>query len=343
MKICLISSENIETPPTGYWGGIESVVWDLTTALCELGHEVTLIARKGSQAPPKGALLETFGEEPDPQHPDWGAIERHYDRYREFVRSFDGVVHDHSNGHLSRLIHNRSIHTVHWMQNPRDVGLNRMVAVSQAQAKWLNEHAPSMRRIPVVHHGIDLTRFTYKRQKQDFYLYFSVIAVYKGAKHALQLARETGKPFIFAGRGGDMTDQIRNCGLPNVKYIGEVSNQQRAELFSNARAFIFPTGAFGECEPPWLEVFGLVQLEALASGTPVFSSDNGACPEIIEDYKVGFVCNSYEEMKQWIEEEDDEMINPETCRSYCQEKFSSKRMAEDYLGLYARTSRGEQW
>lgn len=343
MKVCLISSENIETPPTGYWGGIEAVVWDLATALDQLGHQVSLIGRRGSQAPPRGTLLETFGDEPDPKHPEWGTIERHYDAYKDFVKSFDGVVHDHSNGHLSRLIHDRSLHTVHWMQDPRAVGLNRMVAVSHAQAKWLNEHAPSFRRIPVVHHGIDLSRFTYKEEKEPFYLYFSVVAVYKGAAHALRLAKETGKPFVFAGRSGDMTGEINRRDLPNLIYLGEVSNEERRNLFSCAKALVFPTGAFGECSPPWLEVFGLVMLEALASGTPVIASSNGACPEVIEDGEVGFICNTYAEMKQIIEDDAVESIRPQKCRRYCEERFSAERMAKNYLELYRMTLSDKLW
>jgi glycosyltransferase involved in cell wall biosynthesis len=216
-----------------------------------------------------------------------------------------------------------------------------MVAVSYAQAKWLNGRCPSMRRIPVVYHGIDTGRFIFREEKEDYYLFFSVVAFYKGALEALRLAKETGVKIVFAGRNGDASDTVKNCGLPNVKYLGEVGNEERARLLSEAKALIFPTGAFGKAD--WLEVFGLVTLEALASGTPVIASNNGACPEVVEDGVVGYVCSSYEEMREAVEERYVDDISPRRCRSYVEEKFSSRRMAVQYLDLYRRALEGETW
>jgi len=339
MRICIIAPELLPVPPS-WWGGSENVVYDLCKTLDEMGHEVTLVARPGSQKPPNGFLVETFSDTPS----DQGVNERHFLAYKDFVKDFDGVVHDHSNGKLAWRIHPNVVNTVHWCQHPASMGYKRMIAVSHAQARWLNEHCPSWRKIPVVHHGINTKRFIFNHKKQDYYLFFSVMARYKGAEKALQLARETGEPFVFAGRNGDMTDVIKNCGLPNVKFLGEVSNEVRAELFANAKAFVFPTGAWGDADPPdWLEVFGLVMLEALASGTPLITSNNGACPEVIEDGRVGFVCHSYEEMREIIENNDVEAIDPFECREYVEEKFSARRMASDYSKLYRKCLAGELW
>lgn len=311
-----------------------------------MGHEVTLIARPGSQAPLNGFLVETFKDENDPPEApkNWGVIERHYHYYKDVVENFEGVVHDHSNGKLAWRIHPNVVNTVHWCQHPASMGFSRMIAVSYAQAKWLNQHCPSLRKIPVVYHGIDVERFTFREDKQSYYLFFSVMAKYKGAEKALMLAKETGETFLFGGRSGDMSDIIKNCGFPNVKFLGEVSDEVRAELFANAKAFVFPTGAWGDADPPdWLEVMGLVQLEALASGTPCIVSNNGACGEVIEDGRVGFVCDSFGEMKEIIMNDEVDSISPRVCRKYCEEKFSAKRMASEYLELYRKCLAGEHW
>jgi glycosyltransferase involved in cell wall biosynthesis len=340
MKICLIAPEVLTVPPKGYWGGTESVVWDLAVALSDMGHDVSLVARPGSKAPPKGLLFETFPDTPS----NIGVNERHFEAYKDFVKNFDGVVHDHSLGKYARTIHPCVVQTPHFCQHPSAMAYSRMVAVSYAQAKWLNQNCPSLRNIPVVYHGLDTHRFIFNETKNDYYLFFGVMARYKGAEKALQLAKETGKPFVFAGRHGDMSGIVRDCSLPNVKFLGEVSNEARAELFANAKAYVFPTGAWGDADPSnWLEVFGLTILEALASGTPVIASNNGACPEVIEDGKVGFICNSYEEMKEVIEENYVESISPEICRRYVEEKFSAKRMASQYLDIYRRALAGEIW
>jgi len=305
-----------------------------------MGHEVSLVARPGSKAPPNGFLFETFPDVPS----KLGVNERHFQAYRDFVKYFDDVIHDHSLRKYARTIHPHVNQTPHFAEHPDSMGYSRMVAVSYAQAKWLNEHCPSLRKIPVVYHGINLERFTFKEDKQSYYLFFSVMAKYKGAEKALMLAKETGEAFIFAGRSADMSDIIKNCGFPNVKFLGEVSDDVRAELFANAKAFVFPTGAWGDADPPdWLEVFGLVMLEALASGTPCIVSNNGACPEVIEDGKVGFVCDSFEEMKEIIMNDEVDAIKPRECRNYCEEKFSAKRMASEYLEQYRRALVGETW
>jgi glycosyltransferase involved in cell wall biosynthesis len=328
----MIAPEVIPVPPT-HWGGTESVVRDLSWALAELGHEVTLIAVSGSKAPPRGRLIETFSDTP--------SIERHFNTYKSFVEKFNGAVHDHSNGKLAWRINTHVVNTVHWCQHPSAMGYKRMVAVSHTQAKWLSERCPTPRKIPVVHHGIDLNRFTFREEKKDHYLFFSVIGVYKGALEALRIAKETGVKMVFAGMGGDASNIVKNCGLPNVTYVGEVSDEERARLLSEARALIFPTGAFGKTD--WLEVFGLVQLEALASGTPIIASNNGACPEVVEHGAVGYICNSYDEMLEVVRGNYVDKISPLKCRRYVEEKFSSRRMALEYLDLYHKALRGETW
>jgi glycosyltransferase involved in cell wall biosynthesis len=200
---------------------------------------------------------------------------------------------------------------------------------------------PPGSEVKVVYHGIDAQRFIYREEKKDYYLFFSVVAFYKGALEALRLAKETGVKVVFAGRNGDASDTIKNCGLPNVTYLGEVSNEERAKLLSKAKALIFPTGAFGKAD--WLEIFGFVQLEALASGTPVIASDNGACPEIVENGRTGFICEGYEEMKRVVEDGMVESISPRNCRRATEEKFSAKTMAKNYVSLYRLIEEGGAW
>jgi len=342
----MLAPESLPTPPIGYWGGAESVVWDLSVALGESGHNVTLVARPGSKAPPNGSLIATFKDKSEPPNsPEtWGVIERHYHYYMRLIDQFDGIIHDHTLGKLAWRLNSRVLQTPHFCQDPRAMGYKNITAASHAQAKWLIQHCPSHRNIPIVHHGIDARRFNFNSIRDNFYLFFSVMARYKGAEKALQLAKETKCPIVFAGRDGDMTDRIKNSGLPNVRYLGEVSDIQRANLFSWAKALIFPTGAWGDADPPdWLEIFGLVQLEALASGCPVIVSNNGACPEIIEDGKVGFVCPSYEELKYIIENNEVEKIHPVDCRKHVEEKFSAQLMCKSYLYLYNKILNGEVW
>ncbi|MDD3493863.1 MAG: glycosyltransferase, partial [Candidatus Thermoplasmatota archaeon] len=187
--------------------------------------------------------------------------------------------------------------------------------------------------VRMVHHGIDAKRFRYREEKDDYYLFFSAIATYKGALVAYRIAKEIGVKMIFAGKAGDADGVIIGDSSPNIIHEGQVSNERRAELMSGAKALIFPTGGFGESD--WVEALGAVQLEALASGTPVISSDNGACPEIVEEGRTGFICHSYEEMKRVVKEGWADTIDPRVCRMVTVDgRFSSRRMAMEYLNIY---------
>lgn len=335
MKICLVSTENLPTPPTGYWGGIESVVYDLACALVDLGHEVTLVARPESKSP--GQLITTFPDVPD----KLGNNERHFKCYRSYVSEFEGVVHDHSNGKMAHRIHFEVLNTMHWCQDPYAASYQNVSALCEAHAKWLAEKMPAGHEVEIVHHGIKAERFIYKEKKKDYYLFFSLMAAYKGTLDALNLAKETGVKMVFAGRDGNASDAVKSANKPNITYIGQVSNEQRAKLMSDAKALIFPTGSFGKTD--WLEVFGFVQLEALASGTPVICSNNGACPEIIENDQTGFVCESYEEMKRALEEDWVKSIDPSECRHVTETRFSAETMAKNYIKLYEKILSGESW
>jgi glycosyltransferase involved in cell wall biosynthesis len=79
------------------------------------------------------------------------------------------------------------------------------------------------------------------------------------------------------------------------------------------------------------EPFGVVAAEALISGTPVISSNRGACPELISS-DVGFVCSSHDEYIAAVERI--ETISPRVCREKAMRDFHYLRMAADYVKEY---------
>lgn len=344
LDICMVSSETFPTPPIGYWGGVERVVWDLSCALSELGHNVSLVARPGSKAPPNGTLFETY---PDNDQEIIDACERHFDFYKEFVSSFDGIVHDHSVGKLVRKVSPYHVQTPHYCQDPRSMEFKNIIAASRAQAIWIQQFMPDGRLVPVVHHGINLDRYPYNGNKQDYYLFLSMLSEYKGALTALEIAKKTGVEMVFAGIPGGAHNIIEDTAksFQNITYLGEVGEDKKQELMANAKALIFPTGNFGTGggfgPDDWMEIFGLVQLEALSSGTPVITTNNGACPEIIKHGHTGFICISKEDMELKVQSGAIDAINPQACRDDAEARFSSKRMAEEYIQHYTKILSGE--
>ena len=67
--------------------------------------------------------------------------------------------------------------------------------------------------------------------------------------------------------------------LPNVKFLGRVTDDRLAELYRDAVTLVWPSS---------FEGFGLVPLEALASGCPVVSSDSTCMPEVLGNSGVSY-------------------------------------------------------
>ena len=68
---------------------------------------------------------------------------------------------------------------------------------------------------------------------------------------------------------------------PRVEFVGEVSDCEKQAFLAGATALLFPID--------WPEPFGLVQIEAMACGTPVIAWRRGSVPEVIEHGQTGFM------------------------------------------------------
>ena len=72
----------------------------------------------------------------------------------------------------------------------------------------------------------------------------------------------------------------------------------------------------------------------LACGTPVVAFHRGHAAEMIYDQVTGFVCDSLEEMVDMLPLIGD--LDRNACRSAFEQRFSTERMADEYLQLYER-------
>lgn len=82
---------------------------------------------------------------------------------------------------------------------------------------------------------------------------------------------------VIAGRPGYRAKEVYKTAAEspyseNIRFLSNVSDTDRMNLYSNARAFVFPS---------WFEGFGFPPLEAQACGVPVIASDRTSLPEIL--------------------------------------------------------------
>jgi glycosyltransferase involved in cell wall biosynthesis len=203
-----------------------------------------------------------------------------------------------------------------------------IVAISQHQASTASEIDVDA----VIHHGVDPEDFPRGDGGGGYFLFLGRMTPEKGAREAALVARETGIGLLMAAKLRERREHeyfetyVRPVLGNGVEYLGEVDHEQKLALLAGAHGLLNPI--------QWPEPFGLVMIEALACGTPVFAFPSGAAPEIVRDGETGFLCTDVETMAARIT--DVENIDRRTCRAAVENYFSTERMCRDYATLFER-------
>lgn len=116
----------------------------------------------------------------------------------------------------------------------------------------------------VINYPIDSQKFTFSSQKDDFYLTSTRLISYKRIDIIIEAFNWLGLPLLITGDGPER-ERLQNQAMDNVKFLGHVSDTKRKQLMSKTRAVIVAA----------LEDYGLVPVEANASGTPVIAYGAG--------------------------------------------------------------------
>ncbi|KYC35917.1 group 1 glycosyl transferase [Scytonema hofmannii PCC 7110] len=116
----------------------------------------------------------------------------------------------------------------------------------------------------VINYPIDTKRFVFSDTKEDFYLASARMIGYKRLDIIVEAFNWLGWRLLISGDGPER-ERLQSKALGNVEFVGHVSDAQRTQLFSKARSVIVAA----------LEDYGLVPVEANASGTPVIAFGAG--------------------------------------------------------------------
>ncbi|MFW6193447.1 MAG: glycosyltransferase [Gemmatimonadota bacterium] len=295
------------TVPVRKYGGTERVVVWLADALARLGHEPVLLTPPGSRSetarvvPVPPDVLERAEEDPG----------FHLDPH--LPDDLD-VLHCHSE--VRCRVELPHLVTIHGNGEPGAFG-PRHVFVSR-------DHMERMGGRHFVHNGLDPGDFEYREDKEDWLLFLSKARwSVKGVDRAERIAKRSGDELVIAG--GRRFNWSRR-----ITSVGMVDDDRKRGLLAGARGLLFPVR--------WEEPFGLVVIEALASGTPVLASRRGSMPELVSD-DVGVLCETEDDFVEALGRVD--AFDPAACRRRVEERFSARRMAEDYLALYRRLLAGQ--
>lgn len=137
--------------------------------------------------------------------------------------------------------------------------VDRFVAISRAVASRIRRHYGRDSR--VVHPPVAVERFRPSlRPPEDFYLLVGGFVPYKREQLVIDAFRKHGGRLIVVG-DGPLRRDIAKRAPANVEFVGRLDDPSLAELFANCRALIYPQE----------EDFGIVAVEAQASGRPVIA------------------------------------------------------------------------
>lgn len=124
----------------------------------------------------------------------------------------------------------------------------------------------------VVHPPADVARFRPPEPPgpRDYYLLAGALAPYKRGELAIEACRTLGRKLIVVGSGPMAATLQRGAG-PGIEFHGWATDDELVRLIQGARALLFP----GE------EDFGIVPVEAMASGCPVIAFGRGGALETV--------------------------------------------------------------
>lgn len=350
LKIAVISTPFFGCPPKGY-GGLEQIVWDLVEGLDKLGHTITLFAPEGSKKPEHGYLV-TIGPALDTVNTDWYQAEKNnYEVYKDLITSerFDIVDGHNWFGHEYLLkLKDPKLRVTHqhhgglqWT-TPAPVPKMNLVALSKFMQAY-NVQYFKQKGFNIdsrfVYNGVDLDFYKYDPsiKRTNRLLYVGRFSSFKGAHHAIELAKKVNLPIdlIGAAKFVDDTNYVRQiesmCNSTDIVMYKDVTNEFKLMKMQEAKCLIFPSRMN--------EPFGLGIIQALATGSPVIAFDDGAIKEIITS-ETGFVCNSVDDMVSAIQKLD--TVKPESCRKRA-EFFSKENMAKNKEKLYYRIMENDEW
>jgi glycosyltransferase involved in cell wall biosynthesis len=335
MKIAQVAPLYESCPPR-FYGGTERVVSYLTEELVRLGHEVTLFASGDSRT---SATLEPGSENAlrlDSRVKD--PLVYHLtmlDGLRRRANEFD-ILHFHTDYlHFPFFAEywDKTVTTMHGRLDLPDLAVMMrafpdlpLVSISAAQQEpmpWANWYETILHGLPR-----DLHRFG--EGNGGYLAFLGRVSPEKRVDRAIAIARKVGVPLQIAAKVDPVDRTYYETEIepllndPLIEFVGEIGEADKGAFLGDALALLFPID--------WPEPFGLVLIEAMANGTPVIAFGRGSVPEIIEDGLTGFIVDSIGSAAAAVPLA--RQLDRGAIRRRFEERFTSERMARDYLRVY---------
>ena len=159
----------------------------------------------------------------------------------------------------------------------------------------------------VIHPPVDakfFSRDSLSKSGEPYYLVVSALTPYKRDDLVIDAFQGFNRKLIIAGDGPLRKRYEQMIKTDNIQMIGKASDEQLRQLYTQARALIFPQ----------LEDFGIIPLEAQACGTPVIAFARGGALETVK-HGIFFEDQTSEAIRKGVLEFENRSFDPEVLRS----------------------------
>ncbi len=167
----------------------------------------------------------------------------------------------------------------------------------------------------LIYPPVDVSKFSVTEPTSDaYYLMVGRLVSYKKFDMAIKAFNELELPLKIVGTGPELK-RLKKISKPNIEFVGQVSDDQLSRYYQGCKALIFPQE----------EDFGIVPLEAMASGRPVVAYRGGGAEETIIENETGvfFDTQNPEAIVRAVREVNNRKFEPSACRAQA-EKFSEE-------------------
>ncbi len=291
----IVQFQHTRVPVAKYGGAQRIVVW-LSQALVELGHEVTLLAGRGSRVPGV-RVVEVEADE----------VRRPGFDVHKYVDGPVDVMHYH--GLVAHPPNVPYVATLHGNLGPGRRAPPYVIGVSA-------DHAARHGTTAFVHNGVRLDEYEFRAAKGDFDLFLARIHSVKGWRVAVAAAKAERFRLVLAGGWRPSFSRW-------VRFAGEVGGVKKRELLAGARCLWMPV--------QWDDPCPVNVLEALASGTPVLATPRGSLPELVGP-DGGGIAATLDDLIALRRRLGD--FDAAACRRRAERYFTHVRMARDYVRMY---------
>ncbi len=244
-----------------------------------------------------------------------------WDNWHEYINQY-------KMNRVLKHIGKKRIHKIRMWDRLSAERVDYFIANSNTTKKRIEKYYNKMST--VIHPMINKKDYKISNETGGYFLAVGRLIPYKKFDLIVDTFNKTGLPLKIAGTG-IMEEDLRSRAKENIEFLGYVNDKKLQILYRECEALIFPQ----------IEDFGIIPLEAMASGRPVIALGKGGALDSVIENETGvfFKKQTPIQLKRAVEKymsQKDE-FDPETIRAHA-EKFDEKEFRKKFKKYL-----GEKW